>query len=215
MAMNTYTLLKAEVIDWLNRNGFTALEDKVETFIAMGQRRIHRTCDLNAMETVLPAFTQTTVSVAVPAGYLRTKAMTLQLGTTNAEINGAPYKKVKQSGNSGTPLYYAVLGDNMYFGPVPDQEYTIDLAYYKALDILSPTVSTNWISENIPELLLFSALVEAALWLKDDNRSQIWSASYEKIKAELLDSEDRQDKEAGSLQVREAKNVYQGSNRFF
>jgi hypothetical protein len=215
MAMNTYTLLKAEVIDWLNRNGFTTLEDKVEDFIAMGQRRIHRTCDLNAMETVLPSFTQSTASVAVPAGYLRTKVMTLKAGTSNCEVGGAPYKKVKQAGTSGQPLYYAVLGDSLYFGPEPDQAYTIDLAYYKALDILSPTVSTNWISENVPELLLFAALLEAALWLKDDNRAQIWTSSYEQIKKELLDSEERQDKEAGSLQVRENQTRYQGSNRFF
>jgi hypothetical protein len=215
MAMNTYTLLKAEVIDWLNRNGFTTLEDKVETFIAMGQRRIHRTCDLNTMETVLPTFTQSTATVATPVGYLRTKAMSIQSGTSNSEVNGAPYKKVVQAGRSGQPRYYAVVGENIHFGPVPDQDYTVDLVYYKALDVLSPTVSTNWLSENVPELVLFAALLEAALWLKDDNRAQIWTKSYEQIKSELLESEDRQDKEAGSLQVREAKNLYQGGNRAY
>ncbi len=215
MAMNTYTLLKAEVIDWLNRSGFSTLEGKVEDFIAMGQRRIHRTCDLNAMETVLAQFTQSTSTKATPVGYLRTKAMTRQVGNANVEIQGSPYKKVAQAGRSGLPMYYAVVGDNFHFGPAPSGDVEIDLVYYKALDILSPTVSTNWLSENVPELLLFSALLEAALWLKDDSRAQVWQGSYEQIKKELLESEDRQDKEAGSLQVRASISLPSENNRFY
>lgn len=215
MAMDTYTLLKAEVIDWLNRTGFSSLENKVENFIAMGQRRIHRTCDLNAMETVFPVFAQSTETKAVPSDFLRVKTLTFRRANSNVEIAGTAYKKVVQAGRSGTPRYYSVVGTNFHFGPIPDSEVQVDLVYYAALDVLSPTVSTNWISENAPELLLFASLLEAALWLKDDKRAQIWTTSYEQIKKELLESEARQDLEGGSLQVREMTPSLTGGNQIY
>ena len=118
-----------------------------------------------------------------------------------------------QAGSQGPPLYYAVIGDNFHFGPSGSDDYAIDLVYYAALDILSPTVATNWISENVPELLLFAALMEAAKWLKDDARLAVWQGSYEEIKKELLESESRMDLEGGALAVREVSFKHQGSNR--
>ena len=203
MAMNTYALLNTALIEWLNRSGFTTLTDRTEDLIAMGQRRIHRTCDLNVMETVLATFSQSTETKATPTGYLRTKSMSIQDGNTNHAINGTAYKNVLSAGRSGRPAYYAVIGSNFHYGPIPDQSYSIDLVYYAALDILSTSNTTNWIATNVPELLLFAALYEAAIWLKDDVRKQEFGARFEEIKKELLDSEDRQDKEGGSLQVRE------------
>ena len=206
MAMNTYTTLNAALVEWLNRSGLASLTDRTEDFIAMGQRRIHRTCDLNAMETVLATFTQSTETVAIPAGYLRTKSISIQIGNCNLTLDGAPYKKVVQAGRSGRPAFYATVGTNLHFGPIPDQGYEMDIVYYKALDILSTSVSTNWISENAPELLLFAALWEAAIWMKDDLRKQEFEAAFKEHKKDLLDSETRQDHEGGSLECRELVN---------
>ena len=200
--LGTYTLLKASVIDWMNRSGFTALEDNVEDFIAMAQRRIHRTCDLNCMETVLATFSLSGATYATPTGFLRAKTITIQDGTSYFEINGAAYKKVVQAGTSDRPRYYSVIGDNFHFGPTPDQAYTVEVVYYKELDILSSTTATNWLSTNVPELLLFGALIYAAKWAKDDVRVKEFTAEYERIRIELMESETRQDREGGSLQVR-------------
>jgi len=205
VAMNTYTLLAATVVRWLNRTGMTALTDEVEDFIAMGQRRIHRECDLNAMETVDSAFTIDSQTESVPTGFLRTKTITIQQSTSNYEVPGSTHKQVMLYGSTGRPQYHSVIGTNFYFGPTPDQSYTAQLVYFKELDIVSTTTASNWITANVPELLLFATMLEASLFLKDDKRAEVWEGRYTGIKNQLAESEERADKEGGSLQVRELR----------
>ena len=207
MAMSTYTELSESAVRWLNRAGFTELIAEVEDFVAMGQRRIHRECDLNAMETVDAAFVIDAQAVAVPTGYLRTKTLTIQQGNSNHEVPGATHKQVMDDGYPGLPKFHSVLGSSFYFGPPPSESYTAQLVYYKSLDILSTTTATNWISTNIPELLLFATMLEASLFMKDDVRAKVWEARYVDTRDTLISSEERQDKEGGSLQVRRLQGV--------
>ena len=207
MAMNTYTLLADTVVRWLNREGFASLTSEVEDFVAMGQRRIHRECDLNAMETVDPAFVISAQAMTVPSGFLRTKTITIQQSNDHHEVKGDSHKKVMSDGYPARPTRYSVIGESFYFGPPPDQNYTAQIVYFKGLDILSTSVASNWLSVNAPELLLFATLLEASLFMKDDVRAKVWEARYSDIKQTLASAEDRQDKEGGSLQVQSLQRV--------
>ena len=201
MSMSNYTEISTAVATWLNREGFSSLTDQVEDLIAMGQRRIHRLCDLNAMEEVV-TLTIDEASESVPADFLRTKSMTIIQSNATFEVNGAPHTLVMDYSSTDRPTKYSVIGSSFYFGPPPDQEYSAQLVYYKSLDILSTTNTTNWFSANAPEFLLYAALVEACLFLKDDARAQVWETRFNQVKDELLQSEDRQDKEYGGMRVR-------------
>lgn len=197
----TYAEMVDKLVLWLNREGFTALVDQAGEFIAMGQRRIHRECDLKAMETSYsPAISAQTL--ALPADLIRVKTITLLQGTGTTEVLGAPFSDVMRYGQNSCPRKFSVVGTTAYFGPPPDQGYTALVVYYKRLPILSVTDTTNWISENEPDLLLFAALMEAAMFLKDDARAQIWEARFQALKESLANSETRMDKPYGTLQVR-------------
>jgi hypothetical protein len=197
----TFAEMQDTLVLWLNREGFTTLVDQSEYLIAMGQRRIHRECDLKAMEELItPAISANTL--AVPADLIRIKDITLLQGWGNSEVLAAPISEVMRDGVAGTPTTYTLIGSTLYFGPAPDQEYTAQLVYYKRLPILSSTDTTNWISENEPELLLFAALMEASMFLKDDARAQMWEARFMALKESLAASETRSDKPYGSLRVR-------------
>lgn len=202
MSMSTYTDFATKVEQWLNRENFTSLTGQVEDLTAMGQRRIHRECDLRAMETVDAAFTIDSQSENLPADFLRAKALTIVQGSNHHEVNGRSLKVVLGAGQNGRPQYYSTVGTDIYFGPVPDQGYTATFIYYAPLDIVSTSVSTNWILTNVPELLLFATLLEASLFLKDDQRAAVWAGRYDEIKQQLELSEERQDKEGGGLAVR-------------
>lgn len=196
-----YTDMVDNLVLWLNREGFATLVTQAPEFIAMGQRRIHRECDLKAMEeSYSPAISAQTL--ALPADLLRVKTITLLQGAGTSEVLGAPFSDVMRYSGNSCPRKFSVVGATAYFGPPPDQEYTTLVVYYKRLPILSATDTTNWISENEPELLLFSALMEAAMFLKDDARAQIWEARFQALKESLLNSEARMDKPYGTLQVR-------------
>lgn len=201
MGMSTYTDFAASVATWLNREGFTSLTDQVEDLTAMGQRRIHRLCNLRAMEEVDTAFDISSQSESHPSDYLRTKSITIVQGASHHPVLGRSLHTVLNQGQSGRPAYYANVGTNFYFGPTPDQSYTALLIYYKGLDIVSTTVSTNWILTNAPELLLFATLMEACLFLKDDNRAKVWEARFNQVKEDIERDEAEQDREGGALAV--------------
>lgn len=201
MAITNYSEMADAVAVWLNREGHDAVTDNVEDFVAFGQRRIHRIADLNAMEEVV-SLTVDAQTESVPADFLRVKTMIGEQGSGTWEILGAPHRDVMLYNQAGRPIKYSHIGDSFYFGPVPDQTYTVQLAYYKALPVLSSSTTTNWFTDNNPELLLYAALVEALLFLKDDQRAQYWEARFQEVLKSQLQSDGRADKESGGLQVR-------------
>lgn len=197
--MNTYATLKTEVAQWLNREGFTSLTDKVDTFLGMAQRRIFRECDLHCLEDTA---TNDTSTLTLPADFLRTKAFYLVNGSQTYEVLGTSLHNVlTQRYQTGRPLYYNVIGTTLTLGPEPDQAYTWYLVYYKSLDLLSDSNTTNWFTVNAPELILFASLVEASLYLKDDARAAVWQARYQELKKSVEQSDLDADKEGGALKV--------------
>lgn len=187
----------AEMVDaitsWLNRAGLTTLGDQIPNFIAFGQRRIMYECDLKAMEDFVSPFTIDGQTVALPDPFLRIRSIMLVDALGTSQLQGALLARVLNYKTLGRPQFYCTRGTNIVFGPSPDREYTAILDYYAPIPILSDTVTTNWFTDNYPELLLAASLYEALLWLKDDQRAQVWAAQYQRLKQTLENSESRID----------------------
>lgn len=199
--MDTYANMTTALVSWLNREGFSSLTDRTDDLLAIAQRRIERECDLNAMLGVA-SLTVDAQSEDKPADLLRVRSMTYSEGTGATEIQPATLNQVLMYGAQSSPTRYAMVGDKLYFGPSPDQSYTVTLIYYKSMGVLTSENTTNWLTANAPEFLLWAAMLEACLFLKDDARSQVWEGRYNQIKTEVLNAEERQDKESGGLRVR-------------
>jgi hypothetical protein len=211
MALNSYTTIKDAALRWMNREGFTELETDIEDIMAIAQRNIWRTANLNAMLTA-GTVTTSARTAALPSGALRIKSVTLQASTQNCELRGAPFRTVMLAKSSDAPRFYTVVGSTMYFGPVPDQEYTLDVIYYVALENISTTNDSNWVVSNYPELILWATLYEALMWLKDDNRAGIYKQRMDSLIAEILKSESELMYEGGSLSVLDPQRVSSGSS---
>ena len=137
------------------------------------------------METALSATISSGV-IAVPTGYLEMKY---------AYINASPtstlqrkdldyiYTNYPTRSADGKPAYYARQGTNFIFGPYPDSNYSIAGIYYKKLTALTGT-ATNFITDDIPDALIFGSLVEAEPFLQNDERITLWESRYQQtIKA--------------------------------
>ena len=200
--MNNYANMKTEVTAWLNREGFTELENKVDTFLGMAQRRIFRDCDLRCLEAATSNTTGT--SLDVPSDFMRVKSLWIIQGSSPVEVRGSSFADVlrQRLGGTGVPRVYDLVGDTLYLGPEADSDYTYHLIYYKSLELLSVANTTNWFTANAPELVLFSSLLEASIFLKDDQRANIWQKRYDEVKKSVEENDLRADKESGSLQVR-------------
>jgi hypothetical protein len=196
MSISTYSELKTAVANWLNRSDLTAY---IPDFIRLAEERIYSDLRVRAMETALNSTISNGV-IAVPNDYIELKY---------AYIDGSPvqrltkkdeafiYEKYPTRAAGGKPQYIAREIDNFIFGPYPDFSYVVKGGYYKRLDALSDSNTTNWFLTNNPSLLLFGSLAEAEPFLKNDERIAIWEQKYLDTK-NRIQKEDESEKFSGS-----------------
>ena len=79
----------------------------------------------------------------------------------------------------GEPRYYADYNkDNFFVTPTPAYDYPFELAYYEKPEPLSDTNQSNWFTTNMPDALLYGALLQAMPYLKNDERVDTWKKYY-------------------------------------
>jgi hypothetical protein len=75
-----------------------------------------------------------------------------------------------------TPRYYTDYSlNNWLLGPAPDQAYPFEITIYRLPAMLGPEVQTNYLTEFIPNALLFQCLLYLAPYLNDDTRIPTWT----------------------------------------
>jgi hypothetical protein len=88
-------------------------------------------------------------------------------------------------GSTGLPIYYGDYDyDHWLVAPTPDDDYQFEVLYYERLAPLSSENQTNWITNNAPNAMLFGTLLQAVIYLKDDQR-QIFQQKYDMAMAAL------------------------------
>lgn len=84
------------------------------------------------------------------------------------------------------PLFYA---DYDYFHwlfvPTPDLAYAWELTYYELPPLIDTANQTNWITDFAPNALLYRTLMDAAAFLKQDDRVQTFQGLYEEAVGNL------------------------------
>ena len=192
MAIDSYSTLQTAVSNRLHRTDLTSL---IPDFIALGEARIYRDLRIRCMETALSSAIASGV-IAVPTGYVELK---------HAYIDGSPSGKLTRKNADfiyfnyptrsadGKPKYIAREADNFIFGPYPDSAYTVKGIYYKRLDALSDSNTTNWFITNAPDILLFAALYEAADHISNDAAMMKWDQRYKQVKDRIQSENDAEE----------------------
>lgn len=177
--ITTHATLKTAIADYLARGDLTAY---IPYFIQGAESRLNK-LRLRHMES---AFSGTIAAgvVALPTGYLETKALRCSSGgrtyplerrTIEQLYNDYPFRSA-----SGMPNVFAVEGSNFIFGPYPDSNYSITGVVYTKPAALSADSDTNWWIQNNPLTLLYACLVEAEPFMKNDARIQVWGTMLQK-----------------------------------
>lgn len=90
------------------------------------------------------------------------------------------------------PKYYADYGyNNWLVVPTPVAALPIEIAYYQVDALIDDTTQENWLTQNAPDLLLYACLLEAAPFLKNDDKLQIWTAMYTAAKQGFMAEDDQ------------------------
>ncbi len=211
MALSTYTELKDAVADWLDRSDLTA---RIPDFIALAEARLNRELRIRPMEVrSILELTAGQKYFALPGGYLQMRNIQLNTNPTTPLEYVTPEMLDRLYGSDATsrPRAYSLIGDEIQLSPIPDSTYTLEVAYYEKFtplgDGTAGTVTTNWLSENAPDVILYGALIEAEPFVKNDERMPLWLNAY-KESIDKIQKADNKDRHSGS-QMR-VRNIYSG-----
>ena len=184
MAIGTGAQLATAIANWTARADLTS---RIPEFVALAEAKLNRVLRTPEMETKDAAFSITGEYVAVPTGFLEERAF--YHNTTDQQAITFQPPDVQTSylvSGTGVPVYFSVVGGNFRFAPVPDATYSATLIYYKAPTTVSTgSTETNWILTNHPDVMLYGSLLEAAAFLDNDPRVQMWAAAYSAAVAQL------------------------------
>ena len=178
MALDTFAGLKATIADYLNRDDLTSV---IPSFITLAEAKFNR--KLRTRQMVKRANGQIeSAFFAYPSDWLQAKEFQLNTNpivrlqfVTEAygdELKANRYVSI------GQPAYYTITGTPLEFIPAPDSTYSAELTYYAKIPALSDSNTSNWLLAYAPDLYLYGALLEAAPYLKDDERLAVWSQMY-------------------------------------
>ena len=178
MSINSYSTLKSGIADFLNRSDLTSV---IPTFISLSEAKFNRTLRVRQMIKRATA-TIDTQFFAMPADFLEAKSFVLNTNPlTYLEYATQDFlQKQRQSVyiTSGKPALFGVIGTQFEAVPTPDGNYTGELTYYAKIESLSDTTTSNWLLAYAPDLYLYGALVQAAPYLRDDERIAVWGQFY-------------------------------------
>lgn len=182
----TYSSLLSDVRRYLER-GFTVDTDplvfeQLPAFVTLAERRIAR--DLKIQ------------------GFLRAVSTPLQIGmavyrkpdrwrdTVSMVVNGNPifarsYEYLRSywpvETDTAAPEFYADYDYNHWLlCPTPDTAATLEIVYYEQPRLLGDDAQTNWLTEYAPDAILYGTLLEAAIFLKNQQLAQSYQGPYER-----------------------------------
>ena len=211
MALGTFTELKDALADWLDRSDLT---DRIPDFITLAEARLNRDVRIRPME--VRSSMETTAGQRyfnLPGGYLQMRNMQINSNpiTPLEYITPEMLDRLYGSDTTGKPKAYTLIGDEIQLAPIPDSDYTLEMAFYEKFtplgDGTSGTVTSNWLTTNAPDVLLYGALLEAEPFIKNDERVNLWINAYNSAITRIQDT-DAKDRHSGSAM--RIRNIYSG-----
>ena len=184
MALDTYGELKMAVADWLDRPD---LEARIPDLMALARSRIHHgrarghawpsaPLRVRAMEAekMLPA--GQAIAARLPDDFLGVVRL---LARTTADAPGRPFAYLPPEawhGGSARCGVYTIEGVHLRAADPGDAR--LHLRYWRAFAPLAEDGDGDWLLENAPGIYLYAALLEAAPYLRADQRLPLWAGLY-------------------------------------
>ncbi len=173
MALNNYSNLKTAVVEWSKRSDALSL---IDDFIDLAESEMYA----NSVEPLLiremeaRATSSTSTSdryLALPTGFQSMRRLKLNLSGYDCDIKSVAPDQLRIYGDSGQPRFFAVTSQ-IEFDRVPDSAYTVDIQYYKSLDGLSSSNTTNDILTNYPQIYLHGCLWALRTWSLEEEKAE-------------------------------------------
>ena len=185
----TYTDLQADIRSWLARDELS--DAQVQSFIAMAEARITRYLSRHGvrdMETVTTlTATAGASTIDLPTGFRGLRSLRIS-GSVQYNLEPRTPEQIGElyDSSSGRPRFFAVQGSVFQFNRPFDSAYSLPCVYYQAVTPLSDSNTTNWLTNNAQDIILYGALAAAEAFNQNDERILVWKTQFEEGLRELV-----------------------------
>lgn len=186
----TYSDLKTDIQTWMQNTG-TDFTNQLDTFINNTEQRLTREIDPEAF--IFNKYTSLTSGSRFmnnPGDLLIIKNLSIQNGNDRIFLEMKTdeyiYEYWPDATQTGLPKYFANYDDDStLLAPTPDSNYTVEMQYVAKIETLSNTNTTNWLTENADDALLYGCLAEACIFTKNTEDYALYDKRYQEIVAGL------------------------------
>jgi len=201
MSITTYAELKSSIADWLLRDDLTSV---IPTFISLAEAKFNRRIRDYRMVKRATAEIDTAY-FAIPSDWqenIRLQLNTSPITTLEYVTPDQAAEEKSLYNSSGRPAFFTMIGDEFQIVPAPDSTYDAELTYYSKISALSDRNTSNWLLNKAHDIYLYGALLEAAPYLDDDARVQVWGGLLERSMEALQIESDRAKTGSSSIRMR-------------
>lgn len=178
-----YDSLKTAVANWLARADLTSA---IPEFIQLAESRINRSLYVRErMETV--EGTSSDGVIPVPGDLDRLIGLRVLYDSQMRLLH--PVSPGRDTEAVGSPMSYTVVGSDIRLIGTDDTDYALD--YYARIPALNSTTTQNWLILKDPSLYLYGALLEAAPYLRNDDRASLWAQQFRAALDDLLMADEK------------------------
>jgi hypothetical protein len=181
-----YVELRAAIQEY-SENFEASFVDNVDLFIQLAESRVLLRVRLpNFRKEATGSLPLGTDQLAMPGDFLSPDSMRVtDLVTLERELllpkDPEFIRECYPLSELGMPRFYAMINESaMLFGPVPENDCTLDMAYYFQPPSIIVT-GVSWMGDHFAHALVTGALVEACTYMKtEDNLYQRYNSAFEK-----------------------------------
>lgn len=176
MAAN-YDELLLEIENWGHRDDLGTL---IPSFIQFAEVEMFNNqveaLQLRDMETIQTATTDTGKYLALPDNFESTRS--IRLTTDYGELRYQSPEQMQNFAYTGKPNFFTIVGNEIKFDRVPDDEYTVEIQCYVRPTALSTDNQTNSVITNYPTIYLYGALTQFFAHAQDDQQAQKYNELF-------------------------------------
>lgn len=186
--MENYSQLKTYVKSWLARTDLTDAE--LDNFISVATSRINRLLRIGGMETTT-TLSINSQTVALPSDFRGARSLYLQT-SDYADLRYMTPDQMNNKLRSGTgrPGFFTIKGANIMVDIAPDQTYSATLDYFAKFDVLDDSNTTNWLTDNAPDVLLWGCLCAAGKYIRDPEVMATYKTYFDEAIDEVSQSDE-------------------------
>jgi hypothetical protein len=174
MPFSNYTELKQSIIDWSHRSDIDLI---VPDFIQLAEDEMYNPPNkqeplkLKQLEKTSTATTNTTDRfIATPDDFASLRNTRIDVVNESDFFEYRSPEQLRRYDDTGRPCFFTLIGTQIEFDRVPDEELTIEIQYFSKDDALTEASPTNIVLTNHPTIYLYGALHQAFVYAVEINK---------------------------------------------